>query len=393
MRDTATIIRSEPEHPGYDAKDVPYTTQEHEEFLKDVLALANADFEGDRYIIIGLKIYPDGRRDFVGVAPDQLRDSATYDQLVRENIEPAVQLSYTPFLFEDKHYGVFRISGCTDQPYLMKKQFRKLHKGEGWIRSGTSKDWLVRRDYDRIYSQKAELEGFKDPVEVTFEAPGHPTELGIASAGSIALPSQVAAYHIRSLLAQRRQTGRGEDVGARSIGAITGSYSYEARTNEELERDLAKLEERNLSARDKYVLFEKNGHKISLRLYNSGTAHIQDALVRVQIPNIPGLAVADNIYDEPIYGPGGMRLNFPMANNGYPDVAENESEYIIESALGDLRHRVATPAFAVPIRVVVAKEAEGQRIPLTCTLYGKNLRQPRSHTLTLIVGPKAEAEA
>lgn len=390
MRDTATIIRSEPEHPGFDAKVVPYTTQNHEEFLKDVLALANADYEGDRYIIIGLKVYADGRRDLIGVAPDQLRDSAIYDQLVRENIEPPVQLAYTPFLFEGKHYGVFRISGCTDQPYLMKKQFGKLQKGEGWIRAGTSKDRLVRRDFDRIYQQKAEAEGFKDPVEVTFEAPSNPTELEVASAGSIILPSRAAADHIRSLLAKRRKTREtGEDSVARTLGGVTGSYSYEAMTNKELEEDLDELED-DLSDRDKYIL-ETLSHKVNLTLYNSGTTHVQDALIRVHMPKIPGLSVADDVYYEPIYGQHGMRLNFHIPTRGYPEVTESEGEHIIESALGDLRHRVATPAFAVPLRVVLTEEAEGQRIPLTCTLYGKNLRQPRTHTLTIIVQPKQGA--
>jgi hypothetical protein len=390
VRDIATIIRSEPEHPGFDAKVVPYTTHNHEEFLKDVLALANADYEGDRYIIIGLKVYSDGRRDFVGVAPDQLKDSAIYDQLVRENIEPAVQLSYTPSLFEGKHYGVFRISGCTDQPYLMKKQFGKLPKGEGWIRSGTSKDRLVRRDYDRIYQQRFEAEGFTDPVEITFGGSGS-AELELASAGAVILPSWAAAAEIRSILERRRERGEtGEKSLARSIGSAIGQYSYEAMTNDELEQTLKRLEE-GLTDRDKYILYETLGHEINFALYNSGTTHVQDALFRVQVSNAPGLTVADNVYDEPFYDSNGMRLNWQMPTIGYPEVTESESEYIIESAIGDLRHRVPTPAFPVPLRIALTKEAEGQRIPLTCTLYGKNLRQPRTQTLTLIVTPKPGA--
>lgn len=390
MRDIATIILKENEGTGFDSKLLPYRTEEHEEFLRDVMAMANADYEGDRFIIIGLKVHPDGRRDLLGVPPEQLKDAADYQSLVRQNIEPDVQLSYSPFILDSKHYGVFRIYGCTDQPYLMKKQFGKLAKGDGWIRTGTSKDRLVRRDYDRMYSQKAELEGFKDDIEVTFEAPGNPTELEIASVGEVVLPSWVAAAEIRSILTKRRKSGEtGEDSLARTVGSVTGHYSYSALTNKELEDNLKELEE-GPSDRDKYLL-ETLSHKINLSLYNSGTTHVQDALIKVQIPDITGLSVAEDVYSEPVYGPTGMRLNFHMPTRGYPDVTKREGEYISESALGDLRHRVATPAFAVPLRIVVSKDAEGQRIALTCTLYGRNLRGPRVHTLTLIIVPKQSA--
>jgi hypothetical protein len=384
MPDARDLIFYEPEHTAFDSKLEPYTKDQHDAFLKDVIAMANADVDGDRHIAIGLKVFPTGHREYRGLKPEELKDSAIYNQLVRENIEPDLSLSYVPHEVEGKTYGLFRIFGCTEQPYVMRKQFKDLERGEGWIRRGTSQSRLTRADLDRIYKRRAEAEGFTDEVRVTWDAPGEPTELELASAGEVFLPSDKARVEILQILKRRKLMGK---TASEMMGAsFLGPRSYDSMSSEELRKELERLG-RGYSDTDKWILYEKLAHKVNILLYNAGTTHLQDVMIEVRIPNIEGIGVADRVYSRPIYNSYGIRQFYDVPWPGYPSVSENESVVVVRSKPGDLRHHVPTPAFQVPLRIAALKQAESERLAVTCALHAKNLRKPRAYTLTLAVTP------
>ncbi len=88
-------IRYETEHTALDFKRTQYVKAQHAALLKDVLSMVNAhDVPGDRFIVCGVDLKPDGSRTFVGVPRGEVVDAATYQQLVRENLEPDVHLEY-----------------------------------------------------------------------------------------------------------------------------------------------------------------------------------------------------------------------------------------------------------------------------------------------------------
>ena len=46
--------------------------------------MANADVDGNRYIIIGIKYKNSGERDIVGIEKEEFVGSAIYQQIVRD---------------------------------------------------------------------------------------------------------------------------------------------------------------------------------------------------------------------------------------------------------------------------------------------------------------------
>ncbi|MDR1706367.1 MAG: ATP-binding protein [Prevotella sp.] len=149
------IIKKNTESEYVDFKKEIYNfsvLENKEEFLKDVLSMANSKFKGDKYIIFGVK--EEGiSRSIVGVSPEQFKDQATYQQLIRDNIEPDIKFEMKMFQKDDHILYCFIING-DDRPYIAKKMFGKIRPGFSHMRINTSRTPLLRRDFDEIYEEK-----------------------------------------------------------------------------------------------------------------------------------------------------------------------------------------------------------------------------------------------
>jgi len=155
MTNLDDIIKTEKEYTGLDFKRVQYSKEihgekTHEDLIKDIMSMANADIEGDRYIVIGVIYKNSNDRELKGINKDEFIDSAAYQELIRENIEPQIIFDYFKHEVDGIYFGIFKITQCDDQPYMMKKDFRNLRKGECLIRKGDSQSRLIRADFDRI---------------------------------------------------------------------------------------------------------------------------------------------------------------------------------------------------------------------------------------------------
>ncbi len=123
-----------------------------EEFLKDILAMANSGFKGEKYIICGVKEEPVSKKIF-GVDLKKVKDQATYQQIIRENIEPDVKLEMKMFQKDGDALCCFIING-NDRPYIIKKMYGKINAGFSHKRVNTTCTPLLRRDLDEIYEEK-----------------------------------------------------------------------------------------------------------------------------------------------------------------------------------------------------------------------------------------------
>ena len=148
------LIKYENENTSLDFKAIQYKKGQHEDLIKDIMSMANADVENDRYIIIGVSHKSSGDREILNIKKGDFIDSAIYQQIIRENIEPDIKLDYSPYKYKSKLLGIFKISGCSDKPYTMKKDFGKLKKGDSFIRKGTHEPRMTRRDLDIIIEKK-----------------------------------------------------------------------------------------------------------------------------------------------------------------------------------------------------------------------------------------------
>lgn len=107
------------------------------DFLNAVICLANSNAKGDKYIITGVKVKPDGERIIKGIGTSQAKDSAIYQELVTENIEPSISIEFKIIGYDSKKLGIFRIFGCNDRPYLLKKKYGDYESGYVKVRRGS----------------------------------------------------------------------------------------------------------------------------------------------------------------------------------------------------------------------------------------------------------------
>ncbi|MBS5913111.1 MAG: ATP-binding protein [Paenibacillus macerans] len=155
------IIRYENESTYVDFKKTQY--QDNESFLKDIMAMANANTDiNKRYIIIGVKHMPNGDRNFFCIPKDEFKDDADYQDLVRQNIEPEIKFVYKAVEFEGHLLGVFEITNCEQRPYVMKKAKGKLEQGACYIRRGSQQGRVIREDLEIMYEKRFKKQRERD---------------------------------------------------------------------------------------------------------------------------------------------------------------------------------------------------------------------------------------
>lgn len=400
------LILYENENSSLDFKSVQYQKEQHADLLKDVISLANAEVSGDRLIVIGVKHKPSGERDLIGISKEAFIDDAIYQQLVRENIEPEIRFSYAPFEVNGKLLGVLRIEPCEDQPYMMRKQYEKLERGDAFIRKGTHQTKLTRADMDGIYSAKLARARLGERVRVGFgkELAG---SLHLSALKDFVFPSYRAAEDLKAILEKKRaEEAKSEAVPslpqaieliklmkamdtATMRNAFLGPVPYERRTIPEIEKALENVRE-TYHDDDWYELLEVGAHKVNVSVLNEEGQYIEDATFVLSVPKMQGLMVAPKLFRKPKSTgmPFGLiipKVDIDIEATRYPKVEESEEFFTITDHAGDIKHHILTDLFEVSPRVVFAERLIGEVIPLTYKLLAKNLQTPIYGTLSLYI--------
>lgn len=150
-------IKNEFENEFLDFKIKPYdwkSKESKEDFLRDVLSLANSITNNDRYIILGAKVKPNGERILKGIDTKELKDSSDYQQIVTEHIEPEISIEVKIVNIDNLDYGIIRIFNCNDRPYVIKKKYENLEQGFIETRRGSRNTNISRYFLDEMYSLK-----------------------------------------------------------------------------------------------------------------------------------------------------------------------------------------------------------------------------------------------
>jgi len=398
------LIKYENENTSLDFKAIQYEKKRHEALIKDIMSMANADVENDRHIIIGVNHKSSGDREILNIKKRDFIDSAIYQEIIRENIEPEIKLDYFSYKYEGKLLGIFKMSNCFDQPYMMKKDFGKLEKGDCFIRKGTHVSRMIRRDIDRIFEKKMKKDKFDGKIQLSFSGYSSRQQIELMVIGEIKLPSQRAAEKIGKIIREKKQLAKmkTQSTALTGISAMLesqqrlaeslrraanpfASFPYEQRTLEELEKNLKEVSQTYWDD-DHYEFFELNSHKINISILNQGHTYIEDASIQVEIRKMDGLAVADRVYEEP----KNNIINIPISprvpsyeSMNYPEVDYTKSSIIIYQTIGDVKHHISIDAFRVPIRMVLLDQLAGEVIEIECKIFGKNLIEPLNEILRI----------
>lgn len=394
MRDLEEVVRYETESTAVDFKATQYPTEKHDRLLVDVCAMANADISGERLIVVGVKIKPSGEREILGIDSEDFRDSAIYQQLIRENLEPDLSVEYLPLNLDEGLVGVLRISGCGDPPYLLRKDFRELKRGDGFIRKGTHQTRITRADLDRMRSRGREATNLSRFLELSFVEGETSTALSVHAVDYSNLPSERAATRVREILEERRRIEQSEGpYGWRVLQNLPelhfgiGPRPYEQRSTEDLEKALEGIEDTYRDA-DICELLEQRASKVSLFVFNRGDQYLEDASIRLSFPPTDGLFIPDRVVPEPPkYDAFGMRM--PMVADlsfGYPTVEKTEAGgTLVTSEIGDVRHGLWTPIFGEPLRLLAHSDLAGEELEVEFAIHGKNLSEAVRGSVVIVV--------
>ena len=398
MANIDDLIEYYDENLNLDFKGSQYTRDEHADLIKDIIAMANADTNDECYIIIGVIHNNGGQKELRGISREGFIDDAVYQQLIRENVEPDIKFEYSLYEYAGKCFGVFKIGNCDDKPYMMKKDYNKLKKGDSWIRKGSHQPRMIRRDFDAIYERKMASISFNGYVEIFFEE-NRSDSITVPTAGEFTLPSERKARGIRRTIEEKKNPGLKKStildlygISVPDLSALTGIKPYHERTLEELEENLKNVT-KDFAVDDAYFLFEENGYRLNIILHNKGEQYVEDGEIHVYIPKVDGLLVAPKVTEKPDRSP--YRLNTlisPQSRPKYPEIIESENYAVIMESVGDIKHHIPILAFEEPVRIFFNNSLSGESIEIKCEIFGKNLKKPITKILKVHLKAPIQAE-
>lgn len=158
-----------------DFKKVQYNREKYGDLIVDIMSMANSNFAGDKYILVGIKDKPNGERELVGIEPTEFIDDSIYQNLIFDNIEPEIKFEYYSVEIQEKLIGVFKIQSInTDRPYMMKKKYNNLHEGLSKIRRGSTNSFITRKDIEKFYTdmEKFQVQFMDDALDATYDEIG-----------------------------------------------------------------------------------------------------------------------------------------------------------------------------------------------------------------------------
>ncbi len=140
------------EGPTLDFKATSYNLHEDGgkvSFVKDVLCMANTPREGTSFIVLGVKKYPDGTYELIGV--ESHPDDADLQSQLSARVRPVPEFVYHSVQHEGKSYGIIEISPVRQGPCMPTKDFGKmLRTGIVYFRRGSQNDEATAEDLRRI---------------------------------------------------------------------------------------------------------------------------------------------------------------------------------------------------------------------------------------------------
>lgn len=353
-------------------------------FLIDVIAIANAPVDGNRYIVTGVAI-GDGQRQFQPVDPQDFSGQPAYESLAAEYVDPPLRLKYRPVRVNDQVVGVYEIGDCRDRPYMMRIDYsEKLRRGDAYVHAGDAPVKAGRRMLLQMFENRSPGGVTKDTIEVGFSGDVIQKKCRVPTVDLRRLPSRVERGKLSELIAARRKT-RGSGA-TTTMARLVHTQLFGAETPFD-DQTLTGLAERldyvdsKFHAEDQWFLFETHAHKLQLAVFIQGQVALENASLTLRMPRHKALHVANGLPPDP--------ENLPDADDGdaglvdYPAVSVRQKEIYVASVLGDVAAGVPIDVFEVPLRICAGSELAGKRLNLRYRLFGSNLRQPVDGSLQL----------
>ncbi len=385
MNNLAKIARSATPATGIQFRKEKYGGNGVRSFLRDVLAMANASVEGPRYIVVGVDFDAKGRKRAHKIDSDDFSGKPSYQSLANEYIEPPIRVRYKPVTIEGKRVGVYEIGDCQDRPYMMRIDYsEKLRRGDAYMRVNDAAIKMGRRQLSDLFERKFRDSVSAGDIEIGFPGEIIHKDLRVATCDLSQLPSAVAGKKLNQLIKIRRGTRNSGSttVMARLTHArLFGTDDpYVERSPDQLMQEIQDMR-RKYRDEDNHFLFESQGERIQMIVYNQGNDPILDASLSLILPNHNSFYIAESLPRKSVRG--GFADRTPDEIAAYPSVSLRDDSVHITQKIGDIPVGEPIEVFVSPLRLCVGKDLGGKRMGIRYTLHGQNLRSPAKGNLRL----------
>ena len=386
MKRLAKIIRSATPSTGIQFRPSEYGSAGAREFLRDIIAMANAPVEGQRYILVGADVDSKGHRHLSAVDRDDFTGNPSYQSLANEFIEPPIRVKYQPVMVDGERIGVYEIGDCQDRPYMMRVDHSEtLRRGDAYTRANDRAVKMGRRQLQALFELKFRESVSEASIEIGFPGEIIHKDRKIAVCDLSELPSAVATAKLKQLLDIKngmKLPGSTSLVARLTHARLFGTdRPYEDRSPNELASEMRQIRHR-YRGQDEHYLFEQHSEKLQFVIYNQGDEAIRDASLSLVLPNhvafyvasqLPKLLQNDRLVDR-----------LPTEQAEYPSVSLSDDTIQVSGRLGDIEGGELKEIFSSPLRVCAGNELSGRRFGIQYSLFAKNLRAPAHGTLRLL---------
>lgn len=379
------IASSATPDPGVQFRSHAYGEDGMRLFLRDVLALANASVEGNRYIVVGVDFDDKGRKRKRTVDTTDFSGKPSYQSVANEYIEPPVRIRYKPVSLDGTRIGVFELGDCQDRPYMLRADFdERLRRGDAYMRVNDAAVKMGRRQLMEMFERK-----FRDSVSASNIEVGFPGEIihkdfTLPTSDLAQMPSALASRKLEEMLQARqlsRNSGSTTVVARLTHARLFGTEApYEHRSPEDIMVELRDIRTRYRN-QDDHFLFDECAKEMQLVVYNQGLEPIIDASLSIALPNHSAFYLADKPPKRFVNNRYVDRSPDEIA--AYPAVVLRDDSIKIVAKIGDLPSGELVDVFRSPPLVCVGSDLSGRRFGMRYALNGQNLRAPAKGQLKL----------
>jgi hypothetical protein len=379
------IARSATPESGTQFRTQTYGNEDLGSFLRDVLALANASVDGNRYIVVGVDFDDKGRKRTHAIDAEDFSGKPSYQSIANEFVEPPIRIRYKPVSFDGTRVGVFEIGDCQDRPYMMRADFsEQLRRGDAYKRVKDAAVKMGRRQLMELFERKFRDSVSAGDIEVGFPGEIIHKELALPTCDLSAMPSAVASAKLEEMLTIRNvstNSGSTTMVARLTHARLYGTDDpYVDRSPEDIMMELNDIRSR-YRHQDNHFLFEDRAQKLQFVVYNQGEEPIVDASLSIAFPNHNAFYIADRLPKRPVNDRYVDRTPDEIAS--YPAVTLKDDSVHVMVKIGDIPTGEPIDVFVSPLLVCVGNDLRGRRFGIRYALHGQNLRAPAKGQLKL----------
>lgn len=401
------IIEYDEESTNLDFKKEEYNKNDYVSLIKDISSMANALNSEIKRIVIGIKHRPGEDKEFIGV--EKLTDQATLENVIQENIEPDINFKYYPYKFKDVTLGIIEIYDNYDKPYMMRKDYATLKKGDMWIRKGSRQSRVTREDLNKMFDLRKRV-AFDNKVTIGF---GKELEKDISilktNVSIETFPSEVRKRELQDLIKRIderysiniEENGKEPSVlkkftlaGMSLLGEYRDSdksirIGYDSLTNLPIYKNKEEILEmiKDIESiyydNDCYYLYEENSSKFNCQIFNDGTEFLEDVKIELFFDsNI--FIIAEKIYGKP-HASSLFRIPAYTLDYNYPVVYADGNYIVAENYHDQIRHKTLTNVFDEDLRILIKSNVDVNDTEVKYKIGAKNLAHHIEGTLKIII--------